>query len=448
MADEKRPESKSSAVKKLKATAAASVYQKQWFAGLKARVDAGEDFGYLNADVPMEVLCAMDIPYVVNQWWAAICGAKRMTRKYFGLLRDAGYRDDLCSYCATAFAESLDPDDHKVDADGKPLGPWGGLPDPTLAITRLTCDCQSKIFELFAKNHGASFYAMENTVARKVPLKWFELAPDRWEELYDTDRIDAGVEELKELIRFLEMKTGKMFDINRLEYVMNLINEQEGWYRKTRDLIAACHPVPVTVVDTINAVMQAQWQRGSEWAAVHAKSLYEEVKALADAGVAAVPNEKYRLMWIGRGIWHDFSFYQRFEQKYGAVFVWTMYLAMGADAYIRNHVEKDPLRALAARYIGMEDFLHMPPWNNTWYVQQAAQNDIDGVVYMVPENCMQAVEGSYFIKKALEDAGIPVLTFNADPVDARKWNADSMTGLVDEFIETRVIPTRVKRKGE
>lgn len=448
MADEKRPESKSSAVKKLKATAAASAYQKQWFAGLKARVDAGEDFGYLNADVPMEVLCAMDIPYVVNQWWAAICGAKRMTRKYFGLLRDAGYRDDLCSYCATAFAESLDPDDHKVDADGKPLGPWGGLPDPTLAITRLTCDCQSKIFELFAKNHGASFYAMENTVARKVPLKWFELAPDRWEELYDTDRIDAGVEELKELIRFLEMKTGKMFDINHLEYVMNLINEQEGWYRKTRDLIAACHPVPVTVVDTINAVMQAQWQRGSEWAAAHAKSLYEEVKALADAGVAAVPNEKYRLMWIGRGIWHDFSFYQRFEQKYGAVFVWTMYLAMGADAYIRNHVEKDPLRALAARYIGMEDFLHMPPWNNTWYVQQAAQNDIDGVVYMVPENCMQAVEGSYFIKKALEDAGIPVLTFNADPVDARKWNADSMTGLVDEFIETRVIPTRVKRKGE
>ena len=446
MAEEmKKPEgSKSGAVKKLKATAAASAYQKEWFAGLKQRVEAGEDFGYLNADVPMEVLRAMDIPFVVNQWWAAICGAKRMTRKYFGLLRDAGYRDDLCSYCATAFAESLDPDDHKADADGKPMGPWGGLPDPTIAITRLTCDCQSKIFELFAQNHGADFYAMENTVARKIPLNWYELAPDHWEEMYDTDRIDAGVEELKELIRFLEMKTGKMFDINKLEHVMNLINEQEGWYKKTRDLIAACHPVPVTVVDTINAVMQAQWQRGTQWAADHAKSLYEEVKALADAGVAAVPNEKYRLMWIGRGIWTDFAFYQRFEEKYGAVFVWTMYLAMGADAYIRNHVEKDPLRALAARYIGMEDFLHMPPWNSQWYVQQAAQNDIDGVVYMVPENCMQAVEGSYFIKKALEDQGIPVLTFNADPVDPRKWNAASMTGMVEEFIEQRVIPNKKK----
>ena len=261
-------------VKKLKATGEASAYQKEWFQALKARVEAGEDFGYLNADVPMEILKAMDIPFVVNQWWAAICGAKRMTKKYFGLLRDADYRDDLCSYCATAFAESLDPDDHAYDAEGKPLGPWGGLPDPTIAITRLTCDCQSKIFELFAKNHGADFYAMENTIARTFPLNWWDYATDKWEELYDKDRLDAAVEELKELIRYLEMKTGKMFDINKLQVVMDNINRQETWYGKIRDLIADSHPAPVTVVDTINAVMPAQWQRGSEWAADHAERLY------------------------------------------------------------------------------------------------------------------------------------------------------------------------------
>ena len=116
-----------------------------------------------------------------------------------------------------------------------------------------------------------------------------------------------------------------------------------------------------------------------------------------------------------------------------------MYLAMGADAYIRNNVEEDPLRALAARYIGMEDFLHLPPWNSQWFLHEAKHNRIDGVVYMVPENCMQAVEGSYFIKKTLEDAGIPVLLFKADPVDARKWNRENMTALVEEFIQTRVM---------
>lgn len=347
------------AIKRLRATAEASAYQKEWFQGLRDRVATGEDFAYLNADVPMEIFRAMDIPFVVNQWWAAICGAKQMTRKYYGLLREAGYRDDLCSYCATAFAESLDPDDHALDADGKPLGPWGGLPDPTIAVTRLTCDCQSKIFELFAQNHGAAFYAMENTVARKTPPNWWELAPERWEEMYDTDRLDAAVEELKELIRFLEMKTGKMFDINRLQEVMDNINQQETYYGMIRDMVADSSPVPVTVVDTINAVMPAQWQRGSRWAVEHAARMYEEICGIQARGEYPVPNEKYRLMWLGRGIWHDFGFYQNFEEKYGAVFMWSMYLAMGADAYRRYHVEKDPLRALAARYIGMEDFLHM-----------------------------------------------------------------------------------------
>lgn len=441
MAEERKPAgSKSTVVKKLKATAAAGAYQKQWFFSMKERVEReGCDFAILNADVPMEIFRAMDIPFVVNQWWAAICSAKRMGRKYAGLMLENGYRPDLNSYDSQALAESFDPDDHKVDADGNPMGPWGGLPPVTIAITRLTGDAQNKIFGLLAENHGAALYTMENTVARKTPLNWYELAPDRWEELYDKDRLDMAVEELKELIRFLETKTGRMFDMNRLEHVLNLINEQEGYYKKTRDLIASTHPVPVTVVDTINAVMQAQWQRGTEWATAHAKSLYEEIKALVDKGEAAVPNEKYRLMWLGRGIWQDFGFYQRFEKKYGAVFIWSMYLAMGADAYIRNHVEEDPLRALAARFIGMEDFLHMPPWNSSWYLQQIKQNGIDGVVYMVPENDMQAVEGSYFIKKALEDAGIPVLSFNADPVDPGKWNAETMTHMVEEFIEKRII---------
>ena len=199
MAEEKKPAgSKSTVVKKLKATAAASAYQKQWFFGMKERVEReGCDFAVLNADVPMEIFRAMDIPFVVNQWWAAICTAKRMNKKYAKLMLENGYRPDLNSYDSQALAESFDPDDHKVDADGNPMGPWGGLPPVTIAITRLTGDAQNKIFGLLAENHGADLYTMENTVARKTPLNWYELAPDRWEELYDKDRLDLAVEELK-----------------------------------------------------------------------------------------------------------------------------------------------------------------------------------------------------------------------------------------------------------
>ena len=39
-----------------------------------------------------------------------------------------------------------------------------------------------------------------------------------------------------------------------------------------------------------------------------------------------------------------------------------------------------------------------------------------------------------------------MLIFKADQLDARKWNAESMTGLVEEFIENRVIPMKEKRE--
>ena len=90
-------------------------------------------------------------------------------------------------------------------------------------------------------------------------------------------------------------------------------------------------------------------------------------------------------------------------------------------------------------YLEQEGYEVLTAYDGMQALQQIRQNQIDGVVYMVPENDMQAVEGSYFIKKALEDAGIPVLAFNADPVDPGKWNAATMTEMVEQFIETRII---------
>ena len=41
-------------------------------------------------------------------------------------------------------------------------------------------------------------------------------------------------------------------------------------------------------------------------------------------------------MWVGRGLWSDMGFYQQWEESHGAVFVWSMYLALAADGYIRE----------------------------------------------------------------------------------------------------------------
>ncbi|MFC5827547.1 2-hydroxyacyl-CoA dehydratase family protein [Nonomuraea insulae] len=79
--------------------------------------------------------------------------------------------------------------------------------------------------------------------------------------------------------RFLETTTGGRFGESRFREVMALVNEQEEWNRKTRDLIARTRPAPIGVNDGIPAVMLPQWHRGTEWARDAARSLYEEVRA-------------------------------------------------------------------------------------------------------------------------------------------------------------------------
>ncbi len=412
-------------VKRLHTVSVANAYQREWFKEVQERVAHGEPLAMVNADVPQEIFRVMDIPYIVNQWWASVCSAKQMAPYYLGLLNEHGYRQDLCRYCSLSLASAFDPEPEK--------GPWGGLPRPTLAVSRFTCESQAKIFELWSRRFGIPFYALESTTPQTTPERWWDSVQQQWESVFEPHRLDLIVEEYKELIHFLEVTTGRTFSETRFKQVMELVNQQAEYNRKTRDLIARTTPTPVTITDTVPAVMIPQWQRGTQWAVDIARALYEEVSELVERGEAACPGERVRLMWLGRGLWFNLGFYQHFEQRYGAAFVWSIYLAIAADGYARYG--GDPLRALASRSAGMEDMLHMPPWNCDWYVHEARKNQISGAVHLISESCTLGAGGTYFVKKAFEEAGIPLLQLHADPVDARAWDERAMITELENFLE-------------
>jgi hypothetical protein len=117
-------------------------------------------------------------------------------------------------------------------------------------------------------------------------------------------------------------------------------------------------------------------------------------------------------MWIGRGVWGDLELYRAFQEEFGAVFVWSMYLAIAADGYVRYG--DDPLRTLAARFVGITDLLYVPPMSSSWYAKEAVEHGVDGVVHLVADD----TPGSALITAELERRGIPVLEIrgsNADP---------------------------------
>lgn len=409
--------------KRLESATRASAHQKAWFAGLQESVSSGAPLALVNADAPQEILRSMGIPYVVNQWWASVVSAKRLADRSLDALRGRGFPDYSRQYDAVSFGASHLPPE---------VAPWGGLPIPDFVIAENSSDSARKVFDLWAESGKTKFFPFERSSAVQAPERWWELVPRDWEVAFGADRLDLMTDENWQLVEFLEQNTGLAFDLAKLSEVMDLVNEQAEWNRKTRDLLAATRPAPIGVHDIINSVMIPQWHRGTVWARDAAKSLYEEVHAAVERGDAVCPGEKTRLMWIGRGLWFDMDLYCRFEEKYGAVFVWSMYLAIAADGYPRYG--EDPMRALAARFAGFTDQLYMPGWADEWYVKEALTHGVDGVVHLVADD----VPGAHFTTEALEKAGIPVLEIRANNADPRSTNAAALSGAIEEFLTTRI----------
>jgi hypothetical protein len=182
--------------------------------------------------------------------------------------------------------------------------------------------------------------------------------------------------------------------------------------------------------------MIPQWHRGSDWAVAHARRFRDEVISRIDAGLGAASNERVRLMWIGAGVWHDPGFYQALEERLGAVFAWSMYLPFSGAQYIRDH-NGDLMDVLASRICSMNEVLHLPPWMNEWMVSEADRCGIDAAVLLLPPDNRLSQSGTKLTGLSLEAAGVPVLTVDADMVDARQWDHDRMVALVADFLEQR-----------
>lgn len=415
----------------LACTASAKSYQKAFGAELRQRVvERGEPFAVAQADTPHEIFHAMDIPIVSNQWWSAYISAKRLSSRYFEVLDELGFPPNRCSYCSLGLACSLanDPDS----------APWGGLPRPTVIVARLTCDCIQQVFSEWARVLDTDFFAMEAPAWTQTIPEWYLHSRDRWEEVFETRRIELLTQEMRDLIALIESKTGRQFEPARLEALMLRINEQEQLLAETAELAGSARPCPVSIIDQMTNTMIPQWHRGSDWAVAHAQQFRDEVRARARAGTGLAGEERIRLMWIGAGLWHDTSFYDALADRLGAVFVWSMYLPFAGAQYIRE-LKGRPLEALASRICSMNEVLHLPPWMTEWLVSEARRCEIDAAVVLVPPDNRLSQSGILLGGQALEAAGVPVLMLSADMVNTKHWDRDAAVDSVASFLSREVV---------
>ena len=405
--------------------------QKAWFADFRRRaLEDGEPYIIADGAAPLEIAHIMDIPAVSTVWYSAIIAAKKLSPRYFELADRMGYHERLARYVSLPLFSTLD--------DEPDVAPYGGLPRPLLLLSRFRGDFSQRIFDQWARAFDVPHFAIDCTSVAELGDEWWDRNQYDWESFFGTDRLDHQVEQLEGLVRTLETLTGKVFDYDELRHQMQLTNRLAEIIRETADLIASAPKLPASMKDQLPNVMTPTWHRGSQWSIDHALAYRDEVKARINDGVAVCPDEKLRLMWLNNGLWFDTDFYRAFEQKYGAVFVWSMYTDFVADGY-RRYFDDDPFRALAARHLTVNEQLHLPGWMNDYVVKKARDFRIDGAVLLISDGDRAQATAANFSRLALEKAGIPVHVLHANTVDERLWDAEAQHSAMEQFIEDRLL---------
>jgi hypothetical protein len=419
---------------KMAATIAAQARQKEDQARFRTDIiERGGDYVIADAVSPHEIFHTLGIPVISLAWYSAVISAKQLSPYYFELMDRLGYHDGLPRYGSLPFMTTLAGEPERA--------PYGGLPKPLMLLERLRGDFVQKIGEQWARAFGhAPTFVLDSSASTRLQPNWHEHAQHDWESLYETHRLDFQVEQLRNLIVVAETLSHRAFDEHEFVRVMHRVNAAGELAARAKSIIARARPAPVALPEQLTNIMAATWSRGSEWSVEHLRSYCEELETRVANGVAACPNERIRLLWVNNGLWFNTAFYRAFEEKYGAVFVWSMYSNFFSDGY-RKYFEDDPLRALAARHISMNEQLHLPGWMAEWIIQQARDYQADAAVMLVPIGDRMASLGTTLCAMALEKAGIPTLALTASMVDSRLWDNEAMIRRVEQFLEQRVVPS-------
>jgi hypothetical protein len=398
-------------------------HQREWFEGIRQDVfEGGKPYILTGGVFPHEIFEALDLPFIVDVWYSALVAAQRKSAHYSDYLTASGYHEGLNRYGSLALAVILDKDN--------PDAPWGGLPRPSLVATGYW----DRPAQILAQTLGLPHVGYEQPIARHVFPNWWEMSRWQSEDLEGQDRIDVMKAQFLKIVEACERVAGKKMDYDRLREIVDRVNRQELLFDEVRTMVATSEKAPVRMAEAMTQVMGIQWHRGTEWAYDQAKAFRDEVKARVDNKQWVLPNEKYRMMYIGAFLSQALDFFSEFEQSHGVMFVRSNYMSIAVDGYLRMDT-RDPLRALASRYATVAQPMHMPPWSGAWALWEGRRHRVDGCLML------SGFRGRQAITRVLEENGIPTLLFRTDAVDAKKWDGDRLRGEVRAFIEERMAHT-------
>ena len=422
------PEQKTSARHSLEAAKKVRKVVKDSYIRARQAVMEGKPVAWYMVCYINPIFMAMDIVPIMPENWAALCAAKRAAEPYILRAESEGYSNNVCSYsrigmgyCSMVQAGDVPPD-----------VPDGGLAKPAMLIgSSAYCDIRYKYFQSIARYLDAPCYCFDNQLFPPFTTIGQEEVKKRY--------VRYQVEQYRGLVEFMERVTGRRMDWDRLSSYVDIAIET--WrLRFAIDQMKSAVPCPVPQEDENTLQVPALLMEGEPSSLELFKELYAEVKHRVDNGIGVIPDEKYRLMWVGMSPLHTMKIFNYFEDL-GAVVVSSAWLAPYIDDALGS--VSDPLERLALRdYLwalyrfrrtrGLYNRGHEGPVRELIEARR-----VDGVVFHVARSCRYHSIGLLYGQKVVqEETDVPTLMLESDLCDVRDFSEAEWNLRIKAFIET------------
>lgn len=380
----------------------------EYYIEAKTAEQSGKKTAWITSGGPVEPLIAMDIIPVYPENHAAMIGASKMGGDLCEKAEEMGYSRDLCSYA-------------RSDISCAPLnaGPIGGLPKPDMLVCcNNICGTVMKWYEVQARHFN-------------VPLFIFD-TPFCHTEFSDEARKYVR-RQVDDYIAFLEERTGKKMDEDRLREVGRLSMEGSQMWQAVLD--TTCNkPAPMSSFDAFFHLALIVTLRGTQKVVDYYKILLEEMKERVKEGISAVPNEKYRLLWDNLPVWYKTRWLSDKFAEHDACLVADTYTSAWCTTF--QYIRPDDFReSIADAYsriylnIGVDEMAET-------VLKMIEKYDVDGLVMHSNRSCKPYSFGQMDIQKIIQKrAGIPTLMIEADMVDERNFSESQIGVRIDAFME-------------
>jgi benzoyl-CoA reductase/2-hydroxyglutaryl-CoA dehydratase subunit BcrC/BadD/HgdB len=266
-----------------------------------------------------------------------------------------------------------------------------------------------------------------------VPLVFID-APYQYEAEDSSHAVAYMKEQLRDYIGIIETVTGKPFDYDRFNEVVDLSEKAATLWRDIQAMLAH-KPAPMNSFDTFIHLAPIVTLRGTPICVEYYEGLKAEVQERIDTGIAAIPGERFRLGWDNLAIWFRINQLSRkFAERHAALVVSTY-----PESFCYRGPIDDPndrLLSYASTYIGGY-INHGLDYREKELAHMAEKFSLDGFVMHSNRSCRAYSFGQYELARRLENNyGIPSLMLEADMNDTRNWSDEQVNTRIDAFIET------------